>query len=293
MFLTAPKRGQAVKPNRSQKGAFTNKAAPKIQKWKPPEEEGYAEAAPPPPPKVETPFVRWLKEKKTNGSWHVEEAKDFLLEGPPYKGDSAWGTKDMLIDMGTAWQRNPLKKNDCDDKTIKRGWSCAPDESTMLKLLRATTEKGGGGGRGRCRAWWCCGLTDTQLTQVEKWLVEFLGDQCDEDRPESEAPARKRAKGEGADDSWKGVPQWIIDANAKYVHRWVPDTVCVKCSQAVTDQFMDCSCQEARWQRCAVCLEKWRTDLTDSFEKMANPNAWCKCPRQSSLGHRWTRDSPV
>ena len=67
MFLTAPKRGQAVKPNRSQKGAFTNTAAPKIQKWKPPEEEGSAEAAPPPPPKVETPFVRWLKEKKTNG----------------------------------------------------------------------------------------------------------------------------------------------------------------------------------------------------------------------------------
>ena len=281
MFLQAPKSSQAPKPNRSQKGAFTGKPPAKPKPFKPPGAE--AEEAPP-PPKVETPFVKWLKDKTTNGSWHVEETKDFLLEGPPYKGSTAWGTRELLDGMGTMWMRNPAKKKDCDDKSIPRGWSCASDEATMLKLLKVT-HKGG-------RAWWCVGLMDTQLIQVQKWVVEFFGGDLivADEQPvplEQEEQARKKQR---AEDPWKDVPEWIVRANKRWVNKWVPDTICSVCNQGVTDQFLDCHCQEARWQRCPMCMEKWRTDLTDSFEKMANPNSWCKCPKQSSLGQRWQRD---
>ena len=193
----------------------------------------------------------WLKEQKTNGSWHVEETKEFLLQGPPYKG-AAWGTRELLDDVGTKWERNPAKKKDCDDKSIPRGWWCAPDEATMLKLLKLT-HKGG-------RAWWCDGLTDTQLNQVEKWLVAFLGD--DDDRGPTSLPRqsgrRSRRPRSSAPTTTRGraCPSGSSGRTSGTCPSGCPTPVQV-CGEGVTDQFLDCQCQEARWQRCPTCMEKY------------------------------------
>ena len=83
----------------------------------------------------------------------------------------------------------------------------------------------------------------------------------------------RMTKSKQSSDDWKGVPQWIIDANAKYVPTWVPDTVCVGCKQPIDDQFMDCKCSD-KWKRCGKCGEKYRTDFVKGEE---TENRWCKC----------------
>lgn len=42
--------------------------------------------------------------------------------------------------------------------------------------------------------------------------------------------------------------------------KWVKDTKCAVCKRAVSDQFLDCYCEEAIWQRCTTCMRKYRTD---------------------------------
>ena len=279
MFLRAPQSGQTVKPNRSNKGAFTGKAAPKIKKWQSPEQEGEESAAK--AQKIECEFVAWMRNQKTSGAWHVEAAKDYLLEGLPWKGDSTYDAKQVINDLGSKWMRNPGKDDGCQDRSIRRGWAVAYDPKVMLQLLLLAKD-----GRGR-RQWACLELVETQQLQIIAWLRQYfdtLGVTVDAPQVVQDtestcmsgnSDSQRMTKSNPSSDHWKGVPQWIIDANANHVPTWVPDTVCVVCKRPVDDQFMDCACTEARWSRCSKCCEKYRTDFVKGGA--LNDNAWCKC----------------
>ena len=271
MFLKAPTVGDKPKPNRSQKGAFTNKMAPKIQKFVPKDEGEEGEDDPQtrkPVPKEKQPdstFVAWLRNKATSHAVHVDMAKDYLLEGAPFKGDSTFDAKEGIKERGGTWCPNPDKRKDCEDKSIRRGWWSAPNEACLIKLLRMPNDE-----RNR-RQWTPLNMGPTQLNCMVQWLDEFHGNAqgssiqeavVEEETVEKEVveePVAKRAR------TW--VP-------------WVPDTKCVVCAQPVTDQFMECHCLEAEWACCSKCGEKYRVDFRTRKDVVRNANAWCKCARR-------------
>ena len=279
MFLPAPTSGQVPKPNRSPKGAFTNRPLPKIKKFVPKDEDG-DEDGESRKPKIkeklpDSAFMAWLREKQTSKAFHVDLAKDYIMEGAPYKGDSTFQAKEPIKERGGSWCANPDKRKDCDDKSIRRGWWAAHGEAVLRKLLRLPPDD-----RGR-RQWTPLGMGSTQINFLLTWLDEFYGNMqgdgshVDPSENADAEPLPKRARGE-ATSPQNQTPQWIINYNAKYVHIWVHDTKCVKCDQLVTDQFMDCGCGvEVKWERCVKCGEKYRTD----FERgsIRNSNAWCAC----------------
>lgn len=279
MFLKPPCANDKPKSNRSQKGAFTNKLVPKIKKFVPKDEGEEGEDGGSRKPIVrekppDTEFVAWLRAKQTSHAVHVDMAKDYILEGAPYCGDSTFDAKENIKEQGGSWHQNPDKRKDCDDKSIRRGWWSARDDSTLVKLLRMPNDD-----RGR-RQWTPLDMGATQITFILAWLDEFKGnlpgtstqqEVCTDD------PAHKRMRTGDEKADWTGVPQWIIDANAKWVPRRVPDTKCVVCGEGVTDQFMDCRCLEAVWERCLKCGEKYRTDFRTQKGTVRNENAWCKC----------------
>lgn len=270
MWLSAPKVGQAPKPDRSQKGVFTNRPAPKIKVWKPPKDETADGLPPAPPPNIETPFVVWLREKKTSAAWHIDATKEYLLQGPPYRGDSQFDSKDALKELGTKWMWNPLKKKECQDKTIKKGWWSAPGEAILVKLL----EMEHAGGR---RQWEPLDMGETQIGVALKWLLEFLGDEAPQDAKavkEAAEDLRPDAKRQKCNSDVDPGLQHILEMQrTKPMKQWVLDTVCKKCGHSVLDQFMDCACLEAQWVRCSLCQEKKRVD-NDGCPPC---NAACKC----------------
>lgn len=279
MFLSAPTSGQVPKPNRSTKGAFTNKPPPKIKKFVPQDsEEGAEDVASKSKVNEKLPdstFMAWLRAKQTSHAVHVDMAKEYILEGAPFKGDSTFEAKEAVKECGGAWCVNPDKRKDCDDKSIRRGWWGAHDEAVLLKLLRLESDD-----RGR-RQWKPLGTGETQINLLIAWLDEFLGNAPSSDAhatselPEQGDPNPKRQR-KDASAIEPETPQWIIDYNAKYVHVWVHDTKCIACGDFVTDQFMDCSCgPKAEWKRCAKCGEKYRTDFKRG--SFFNANAWCAC----------------
>ena len=293
MFLKAPAASEKPKTNRSQNGAFTNKPRPKIKKFVPVETGDAQDGSPVNASRLtgqkqkikesvpDSKFAAWLRAKQVSRAMHVDMAKDYILEGMPYKGDSTFDAKAGIKDRGGEWRPNADKHKDCQDRAIRRGWWCAPDETTLLKLLRIPNDD-----RGR-RQWTPLDMGATQISFIVSWLDDFNGnapgtsvqEQDGQNAPESVSgelmpPKRSRTCAKWVDE---GVASWIIEANAKWVSTWVPDTKCVVCGQDVRDQFMDCQCQSAAWERCSKCGEKYRIDFRTRKDVVRNANAWCKC----------------
>lgn len=261
MFLKPPSASDKLKPNRSNKGAFSNKAPAKIKPFKPAADE---EPPPPPPPKQDTPFVKWLREQPTEHAWHKQAVQEYLLTGPPYKGDANFDAKAVVKAAGGTWVRNPAKRDGCDDRSIPRGWWAAPDENALRALLDLP--------RSHCarsrnvKPWRCLELGDTQMMLAMQWLNAFreaTGVTRDAAAPVEavEPVALVRHSKERARDVWDGVPEWIMKASKRSMKPLAPDTVCATCQKAVCDQFLDCDCPGVVWRRCAICGEKYRVDV--------------------------------
>ena len=108
-------------------------------------EEGDASKAKPGDKVPDSAFVTWLRDKETSHAVHVA-AKDYLLEGAPFKGDSTFDAKDAIKDLGGTWRRNPDKAKDCYDKSIRRVGGPHPTKACPSCCAWATTSAAGDNG---------------------------------------------------------------------------------------------------------------------------------------------------
>lgn len=288
MQLTAPVAGQRPTSNRSMNGAFTGKRAAPYTKFKPESAEADATPAPVPVRRL-TPFGIWLKAFASKLAGEGEplpaykmEIYDYVMEGPPYRGDSLFGSKDLLKELGAKWDRNLDKGEDCSDKSIKRGWWAAGDDATLLRLLELDRDASGRD------HWACTGMSSLQLGVASSWLRSFFGDTgtstpaVDPPRPipfydrcrcRIQCQYRCLAGGE----AWSSVvpdddvSDWVrAAADGAHLTPWLPEPTCSVCSWKVMDQFLDCGCDGAKWIRCRTCTAIYRPGAPAPHDK-------CKC----------------
>ena len=107
MNLKAPSVGVRPKRLSNLNRAFTGKPAVKIKRFKP---EGDADNGSDNVPKdAQTGALAvWLKDHGDRDGY--SEVRQYLLAGPPYKGDAAYEAKEQLKDHGARWVPNPLKQ---------------------------------------------------------------------------------------------------------------------------------------------------------------------------------------
>ena len=278
MFLRPPNAKDKPLVNRSRKLAFTGSLPQKQQPFRATTEPD-VDAVAPVPSRVHTPFVEWLTHKSVDNSLCDQGTREFLLQGPPYRGETAFGCNDNAKAAGARWVVNHSKPLDCEDKSVRRGWYSAPDERVLAALLELAP-KVRDRDRRRCShepQWRCLGLAPIQNDQVKLWLAEFFGTdtQPRPSQPEASDVCELRAKRASREE----VPQWILDAAGVPLRDVPTDTPCVECGRAVTDQFLDCACTEARWTQCKKCLHKYRTD--DKATRLSLYNVACACDRAS------------
>ncbi len=65
----------------------------------------------------------------------MEEAREYLLRGTPYRGQHAFTSKDAIKELGAVWVKNPLKKDEARDG-ISFGWFCAQTDGVLIDLIR-------------------------------------------------------------------------------------------------------------------------------------------------------------
>ena len=134
MFLKPPTRSDAPK-RKSPLLAFSNKKRAVIPKALPSDASlENAAAAEREASRLSDPFYVWL-ENLSHRSAFVE-AVEYLKLGAPYKGVSAFESKDALKELHAVWAPNPLKNRaDGVRDGLVGGWWSAPDESVLLEIL--------------------------------------------------------------------------------------------------------------------------------------------------------------
>ena len=79
-------------------------------------------------------FIAWLRAGNGNRA-ETQNARNYLLEGPPFLGLHDYERKEAVRDAGAVWNKNPQKQEGCTDKSIRFGWYGAPNERVLEALL--------------------------------------------------------------------------------------------------------------------------------------------------------------
>ena len=134
MFLKPPTRSDAPK-RKSPLLAFSNKKRAVIPKALPSDASlENAAAAEREASRRSDPFYVWLENLSHREAF--VEAVEYLKLGAPYKGVSAFESKDALKELHAVWAPNPLKNRaDGVRDGLVGGWWSAPDESVLLDIL--------------------------------------------------------------------------------------------------------------------------------------------------------------
>ena len=265
MFLKPPTGSDRPLPNRSNKGAFTNRPLPKRKAFKPLEEDGESQES-----KQETAFVTWVRTKKQDCDPAYGDLLAYVLKGAPFRGDCGFGLKEEVKEAGACWLPNPLYK-DGDSKKVKRGWWSALDDKTLFLLLTLNKIKR------KSDVWKCYDdngdtglLVEGECTELRNWMHEFYTEVYGEEELKKvgtrcESIVAIVEANREADEAFENAcsdPMNIVHVptSANQYRQWPGETTCSVCKSVVTDQFMDCSCSEAVWKRCSECWLKFRVD---------------------------------
>lgn len=77
---------------------------------------------------------QWLR--AGNGQQPLyEEARKYLLRGPPYRGTHARDTKESIKELGATWMKNPLKLDEVHND-VAFGWFGTTSEKVLVDLIR-------------------------------------------------------------------------------------------------------------------------------------------------------------
>jgi hypothetical protein len=283
MFLKPPSGSDRPKPNRSNNGAFTNRPLPKLKAFKPPEaEESTVQTQ-------NTAFVTWTKARMHGCSPIYQNVLDYVSSGSPFRGNGAFGKKDEVKEAGAKWLPNPSYEEGEPRKT-QRGWWSAWDDKTLFTLLSLgsyinTWNR-------KCMVWSCHGdagvLVEAECSVLKGWMDEFYLEVHGEEETKRVVDRSKSIvnivqanremdaiteRNKSLDRSRSPPATPVV----KY-KQWPGHTTCSVCELVVTDQFGDCRCEQARWQRCAECWFMWRVDPG------AATNTACGCGMNGGRG---------
>lgn len=130
---------------------------------------------------------KWLVKFDAEGEQPWEEARDYLLRGPPFKGKHDKLYKASIKETGVRWLENPNRVEG--DRNIPWGWMVAHDVKELKAVLNLSRKLDGE------RAWLPCDIGDVSMRFVDELLEMYATHRAKEDDKAREAEdARRKAK---------------------------------------------------------------------------------------------------
>ena len=139
------------------------KAFVKEEQAKEDESTGDLKASKEEPKKVDSKLIKWLRSGNCPNRECFFEAKEYLLAGPPYRGNCNFKAKEAVKKLGARWVVNPNKVKGAKDG-VASGWWSAWDEE-VLKALLDMPEKDDG-----TRDWQPLNVPDEYAMQILKLM---------------------------------------------------------------------------------------------------------------------------
>ena len=132
-----------------------------------------AASSPSPPPTVKGggEFILFLEQCKA-GKLEVHtgdecslQAIDYVLTGPPYRGDCSFQHKNAVKHAGGTWIKNSSQSQD--GRKAPAGWWCAKNEDVLIRLLEIRDECNG------TRTWVPTGADDSLAGRIQRLWSQF------------------------------------------------------------------------------------------------------------------------
>ena len=148
--------------------------------------------------RVDSPLISWLREGNGDREGYME-AREYLMIGPPYKGDSDFKAKELVKETGGKWMPNPLKEQGVKNG-ITSGWWSAPDDAVLEALIKLPYNE-----RGYAR-WLPLNVPMPSALKVVKLIKEFEAykkikeDEAQQQRVAQQASASHAAQTRARDD---------------------------------------------------------------------------------------------
>ena len=198
--LKPPTSGDRPKPPTRTNRAFTGKPAAKPKAFKP-----QAEAEAQQEPTAAGPIVArnvkldtWLKEIGDKPGY--TEAREYLLAGPPYKGESDFAAKEQLKDNGAKWIPNPHKEKGVKDGITPGWWSALKERDVRTFMaLTYTRESRYSKAPRECKSWQPLGVPEESAQNVLKLLAQFDAHVEDFERRQAKERAAVPSKTQAAE----------------------------------------------------------------------------------------------
>lgn len=134
-------------------------------------------------PAPKSGLVKWLEEGNGDKPGY-EDAREYLMSGLPYKGNSDFSAKEALKELGAKWCPNPLKEKGAKDGVCP-GWWSAMDLKDLEALIGAPRNER------RKRIWTAIDVPDSQHEAILRLIREYEGHQLVE---AEEAEKRRKAE---------------------------------------------------------------------------------------------------
>lgn len=230
MFLKPPTRSDAPK-RKSPLLAFSNKKRAVIPKALPSDASlENAAAAEREASRRSDPFYVWLENLSHREAF--VEAVEYLKLGAPYKGVSAFESKDALKELHAVWAPNPLKNRaDGVRDGLVGGWWSAPDESVLLDILEIelSSEKRNDGAKDHdaysdawrdappVGFWQPLEVPEESVRRILELICEFRSNQKMEDASLARAAATDRAAAAARAAAVASKDVAVLDDNASDV----------------------------------------------------------------------------
>ena len=231
LVLKAPKSGECPK-RLPRVRAFTGLPPAKPKPFKPEteEEDGQRLKAEAPSTKtaVNDALVAWLREAGDKRGY--AEAREYLLAGAPYKGESGFGAKDQLKDNGAKWIPNPLKEKGVRDG-MTGGWWSALAERDLKTLMSLTHAKESRYGKPSnvVPSWRPLGVPEESASRVLMLLSQFEAHVEDVqqrqavERAAAAAPSKKDAHARTAHDTPPDRPEDVAAMQSEFGIAWTEE----------------------------------------------------------------------
>lgn len=151
---------------------------------------------------------KFLVEMDSEGDDRIDQAREYLLRGPPFKGTHDKNYKVAIKDTGCKWMKNPDFVEGEWGSGQRFGWYVAHDTKELKAVLTLPRKIDGE------RAWSPCDLEDVSMRYVDELIDRHTEHKCEKEEKlrkaeEERRKEKERALGRGIGASQADLPHDI------------------------------------------------------------------------------------
>jgi len=166
---------------------------------------------------VDDALIRYLVKVDTMGDDNMDQAREYLMRGPPFKGTHDKGYKIAIKDLGLRWLKNPNFVEGEWGSGQRFGWYVAHDVKELKSALTMPRKIDGE------RAWSPCDIGDVSMRLVDELIERHAEEKAHKNEAMRKAEDERRHAKEIALGRGSGMMQADLPQDIEKIRQYMTD----------------------------------------------------------------------